>query len=537
MSAAHIPPIIAATKTAVFQLRAPSAWKRAALLDAMKRTHLATRSVLAALLAKVEEMRALAKKTERTDHMQKLAYAALDGWDLSGASAAAARVDAIGMVESYLASLKDGRATASMPTVPALGREAEKEHAARYAAALDELALGGHDIETESDLRDKISALARPIGLRPLSLHGYGHFYCLLRHPETGRLFAWINILSRKSRLAPSQREANARAAAFDGEMIDVATEEAVRCKKPTWLLFPLAFGSDFHDRDFLLAGKPAGGRLVYRPDHDRFELHAGFTFEAPAIDTAGRFLGIDLGIYNLAAWAVTDGDGRLFDDGAISGMGLRHVQRQHERRRQEAQRRGRIVRGRAKRAQADEAVHWTANELVRLAKEHAARVVVEALTMKRRTKPLPKGKKGGRWGRAARRILGRQQYAKLVQVLTYKLAVTGLPPPIEVGEAYTSRTCPECGYEDVANRPKVKAPGSDVIDMSAFRCVRCGHEADADRNAARVIAVKGAWLVQLPTLKERGGKPLQESEKFEQYLLDAIRRRGSGGEKLPVPS
>jgi IS605 OrfB family transposase len=180
--------------------------------------------------------------------------------------------------------------------------------------------------------------------------------------------------------------------------------------------------------------------------------------------------------------------------------------------------------------------VHVATNELVKAAKEHQARVVLEELTIQRRTRALPKGRKGGRFGRAARRILGRQQYAKLVKALTYKLRVAGLPPPVEIGAAFTSQTCPECGHRDPANRPKEKLPGSDLVIMDRFRCTRCGHAADADRNAARVIALKGAWFTQLPTKTERGGRPLREDEKFDQYLLDAIRRRGSSGAQ-PVPS
>jgi hypothetical protein len=116
--------VVTATKTAVLQLRAPSAWKRAALLDAMKRTHLATEAVLQAILAELPAIQALANKTDRTNHMQRIAYATLAKWNLSTASAAGARVDAIGMVESYLQQLKDGREKASLPTVRSLeGRE------------------------------------------------------------------------------------------------------------------------------------------------------------------------------------------------------------------------------------------------------------------------------------------------------------------------------------------------------------------------------------------------------------------------------
>lgn len=525
--------VCSATQTAIFQIRAPSARKRAALLDAMKRTHLATDAVLQAMLAEIESIQALPKKIDRTNAMQRIAGATLVRWSVSKAGSAAARVDATGMVESYIQTLSDGRETASLPRIlPIDGRDV------RYQDALDDLAAMHATLDHEGALRDELNRMARPGSPRPFSLHGYGHFYRLLRHHKTGRLHAWINLIPSTSRFAPTQTEANRRAREeASGEMIDIATGEAVLCKKPTWVLFPLEFSMDYHERRFLFAGTPGGGRLVYRPDADRFELHASFTYESPGIETGNRFVGIDRGIYNLAAWAVTDADGRLIDTGAVSGLDLRHVQRQIERRTMEAQKRRGHVSITARRAQADEAVHRTANEIVRVAKAHSARVVIEQLTMQRRLRAVPVGNRGGHFGRAARRILGRQQYAKLVQVLTYKLARAGLPPPVEVGAAFTSQTCPKCGHVSKENRLKIRREGEDVIAMSEFRCVQCGYEADADCNAAHVIGLKGAWLLQVSTRKERNGRPLREDEKFAHYVIDAARRRGSSAEQSVVPS
>ncbi len=65
---------ITATQTAAFKLRSPSAWKRAVILDAMKRTHLATEAAVGALLEHFEEYRAIPKKGERMGAMQQLAY-------------------------------------------------------------------------------------------------------------------------------------------------------------------------------------------------------------------------------------------------------------------------------------------------------------------------------------------------------------------------------------------------------------------------------------------------------------------------------
>ena len=58
--------------------------------------------------------------------------------------------------------------------------------------------------------------------------------------------------------------------------------------------------------------------------------------------------------------------------------------------------------------------------------------------------------------------------------LLGYKLADRG-GKLIEVSAAYTSQTCAACGVVDAASR----------ICQSRFVCTGCGHEANADTNAA----------------------------------------------------
>jgi putative transposase len=50
----------------------------------------------------------------------------------------------------------------------------------------------------------------------------------------------------------------------------------------------------------------------------------------------------------------------------------------------------------------------------------------------------------------------------------------------IEVDASYTSQTCAACGHVAKESR-----------EGRRFACVRCGHEADADVNAARVILLR----------------------------------------------
>ena len=69
---------------------------------------------------------------------------------------------------------------------------------------------------------------------------------------------------------------------------------------------------------------------------------------------------------------------------------------------------------------------------------------------------------------------------------LTYKAALAGIMV-VTVDPRNTSRTCSVCGYCDKANRKT----------QSEFKCLHCGHSANADFNAARNIRAKG--IVKCP--------------------------------------
>ena len=215
-------------------------------------------------------------------------------------------------------------------------------------------------------------------------------------------------------------------------------------------------------------------------------------------------WLGIDRGIYNLAAYAVTDDTGRAVKVGRISGRQLRHVQRQEERRVAGAQNRGKITRGWARRrAWADEAVHVACNEIVQLAVEHRARVVLEdlkSLSAIRRRIRVPGKRRGG-----LNKLLNRVQYEKLKAVLLYKLGEHGLPAPSCRASRVHEHDMPRmrtCGKGEPAQRDPEPTASSGGIQMRLVR-----HEAHADENAARVIAIKGLWFTSLPTRNERAGR------------------------------
>jgi putative transposase len=95
------------------------------------------------------------------------------------------------------------------------------------------------------------------------------------------------------------------------------------------------------------------------------------------------------------------------------------------------------------------------------------------------------------------------QGWSMFAAMLRYKLTERG-GQLIEVDAAYTSQTCSECGCVDAASRK----------DQATFACVHCGHQDNADINAARNIARSVDYAHQPPkrTLRRVGKrKPSEE--------------------------
>src|SRR6516162_2523328 len=122
-------------------------------------------------------------------------------------------------------------------------------------------------------------------------------------------------------------------------------------------------------------------------------------------------------------------------------------------------------------------------------------------------------------------RMLNRAQYQKLQKVLSYKLAVAGLPAAREVHPSYTSQACPLCGSISAENR--LKTATSDGVTHE-FKCVSCGFSDDADLNAARNIALKRLWRDGLsPALRTASFNEVPENKSFSSFLKFRAERRG----------
>jgi putative transposase len=205
-------------------------------------------------------------------------------------------------------------------------------------------------------------------------------------------------------------------------------------------------------------------------------------TPEEPPMEPT-RFLGVDLGIVNLA----TDSDGNSYTGTPVEvvrqrcGTARKTYQATGT---QSAKRRLRTLRHHEARFRRD-TNHCIAKQLVAHAKDTQAALVLEDLTGIRDRMTVRKGQRNRSYGWG---------FAQLRAFVAYKATIAGVPVVV-VDPRNTSRTCHRCGFVDKRNRRS----------QAEFSCLRCGHTAHADLNAARNLATRG--LVSAPDLvAPRGG-------------------------------
>ena len=527
--------VITAVKTAVFKLHNPSQRKRAMLDHALLHNHLAYTKALKAVMphlkqlvdeelqCRLTEKELPARERNARSRDRKWKREALIGAQINKVlaplpipiAAKAARSipgSIIGQIESHL-ELHDKQDTVGLPTVQPLRRDAVS-----YENALQAL-VSSQTKEQEDTARDDMARLAKAGQLRPLlfPVNRASDGFLLLREEKGGRYFLFLNLVPKTSRFAHlTKAEQCEQSCRRVQNLIDMRTGEVISFRSRTGCLFPIEFGRDYQDAEFLERGSPLSAKLLKRDA--RYEVHIAFEFKTERVEPK-TILGVDRGIYNLASLAVVDHHGSIIERKNVDGMQLRFVQRMMERRQRSLQERGKPFVGRSKIHAANEAVHTAANEIVALATEHRAQVIMENLA--------PMTSRRGKRGRSNfNRVLNRSQYQKLQKVLNYKLAVAGLTPAREVHAGYTSQACPACGHISSDNRVKLSV--ADGFRMHEFKCVACGFADDADLNASRNIALKRLWRDSLsPALRSTSFKEVPEHKNFSAFLKFHAERRG----------
>jgi IS605 OrfB family transposase len=208
---------------------------------------------------------------------------------------------------------------------------------------------------------------------------------------------------------------------------------------------------------------------LVYRDG--TFYLYATIDIPDGAPIQPERFLGIDLGIANIAV----DSDGNSYTGERIERVRQRcstHRRTYQATHTKSAKRRLKKLAGKQSRFQ--RAVnHTLSKRLVTYAKDTKAALVLEDLTHIRSRMTVRK---------AQRSKQHNWSFRQLREFLIYKAKRVGIAL-LCVDPRNSSRTCRRCGYVDKKNRKS----------QADFSCLRCGHTANADLNAARNLATRGA--------------------------------------------
>jgi len=192
-------------------------------------------------------------------------------------------------------------------------------------------------------------------------------------------------------------------------------------------------------------------------------------TPEAPPI-VPERFLGVDLGIINLA----TDSDGHLYTGADVEAVRQRcstHRKTYQATRTKQATRRLKKLAGKEARFRRV-TNHTIAYRLVAYAKDTKAALVLEELTHIRDRMTVRKTQRNKQhsWS-----------FRQLRDFVVYKAQRLGVPV-VFVDPRNTSRTCSRCGFVEKRNRRS----------QAEFSCLRCGHTLHADLNAARNLATRG---------------------------------------------
>ena len=207
-----------------------------------------------------------------------------------------------------------------------------------------------------------------------------------------------------------------------------------------------------------------------------KWYLYATCDIPEPAVTGPDAFLGVDLGIANIA----TTDDGIRHSGKYLNRQ--RHRAR-HLRTRLQAKNTKSAKRLLKKRARKEARFaagtnHLIAKRIVTEAERTGRGIALEDLTGIRARVRLRKPQ---------RVTLHSWAFAQLGHYIAYKAAIAGVPV-VYVDPAYTSQTCSSCGHVSKKNRPH----------QATFCCASCGFAEHADVNAARNIAARGVlgWAV-----------------------------------------
>lgn len=277
--------------------------------------------------------------------------------------------------------------------------------------------------------------------------------------------------------------------------------EEALRFTQTAYL------GQRYGD---IASAKPVSARLVKK--EESYQLHVSFRFPKPERIKTETLFGVDRGINCLAAGFIVSKDGKeIIEEFIASGKELRDLQIARENILKKKQERGKTTKGERKRGRiADQHIHICANQIVEVALQHKAQIVMEDLSNFATRKKREKFQRRSNFNH----LLGRRQYQKLQDLVNMKLELVGLPPVRTVSASFTSQTCTNCGHISNENRSKE--------DRTIFCCEKCKYEGHADSLAGINIARKIHWLA-LRSQEKKKEIPEKERTPWGTFVVNFI--------------
>ena len=218
-----------------------------------------------------------------------------------------------------------------------------------------------------------------------------------------------------------------------------------------------------------LLDTRQGESDLIYR--NGAFYLHVVCNIDEPPTDNPNGFLGVDLGVVNIAA----DSDGEIHTAEAVENVRVRFSNLRAQLQSvgtKSAKRKLKHVSGKEKRFRTDK-THCISKRIVLKAKGTRRGIALEDLNGIRERTTVKKSQRARHhtWS-----------FNQLRQFVSYKAQMYGVSLQV-VDPRNTSRTCPSCGHVDKKNRKS----------QAEFVCTSCSFSGIADVIAARNIAVKAA--------------------------------------------
>lgn len=232
-----------------------------------------------------------------------------------------------------------------------------------------------------------------------------------------------------------------------------------------------------------LLATRQGESDLFVRDNHWFLAFTANV--EEPPLTMPDDWLGIDLGIVNLAATS----DGETFTGAQVNGLRIRHerLRKRLQARGTHGARRRLKARRRKQRRFQQHTNHRISKRLVAVAQGTDRGIALENLKgiRDRTTARKRERSRHGNWG-----------FGHLRHCIVYKAALAGVTVTF-VDPHNTSRTCPRCGLIDKANR----------VSQCLFSCRSCAFSDAADLVAATNIRRRA--VVSQPYCSDAGSLPV----------------------------